>query len=259
MSDFELALRQGAHKFQIDKTQNSNMKDIYLNHTDQNKHIAQYLKVNIESSSNLLVALANDDSDDCDEFTEHLDYAKVYLILMFQSGNITAWVMDPEPSEIQQNFQRPQDSSSPPHIDFTKSYEQGLDVLRYILKVITGSGDIEMDPKHEKYAVKKERTVSSKRVHFSLQSESPKKQGAPLVPTTVLAARAHSLDQRKPQLQSMRSTVSYRSPDNKAAARKRFLGSSNNKDRGTKSVTSPVKKFQQMMRKLKNPPHSIRV
>jgi len=143
------------------------MKDIYLSYTQQTFQLAQHLKVDIESQSNLLIGLENDDwedegNDSSGEFQEHLDSAKAMLVLMTESGNITAWIIDPDFSEIQPGFQRPRDISLPPRIDFTESYEKGLDVFRYILKVVTGSGDIEMEPEHERYAIKEERTVSSK-------------------------------------------------------------------------------------------------
>eukprot|EP00526_Cylindrotheca_closterium_P022769 CAMPEP_0113605230 /NCGR_PEP_ID=MMETSP0017_2-20120614/2217_1 /TAXON_ID=2856 /ORGANISM="Cylindrotheca closterium" /LENGTH=185 /DNA_ID=CAMNT_0000513707 /DNA_START=38 /DNA_END=592 /DNA_ORIENTATION=+ /assembly_acc=CAM_ASM_000147 len=154
------------------------MKDIYLSYTNQNFHIAQHLKEDVEASTNLTVALENDDweeeGEDCSgDFQEHLMDAKMCLVLNTMSGNITAWIMDPDITQVQPGFTRPRDIDLPPQIDFTESYEKGIDIFRYILKILTGSGDIEMEPDHEKYAVKEERTVSS-RIVPAESKKSPK-------------------------------------------------------------------------------------
>lgn len=160
------------------QTPKTKMKDIYLSYTHQTFEIAQHLKNDIEATSNLLVALENDDwegeDNESGEFQEHLDSAKVVLVLLTQSGNITAWIMDPDITQIQPGYQRSRDIQLPPVIDFSESYEKGLDVFRYILKVLTGSGNVETEPEHERYAIKEERTVSNPK--FSNPKQNPKKK-----------------------------------------------------------------------------------
>ena len=195
------------------------MKDIYLSYTQETFELSQHLKDDIESSTNLLVALENDDweeeGDASDEFQEHLESAKHCLVLISPSGNVTAWIMDPNITEIQPGFQRPRDISLPPQINF-RSYEKGLDIFLYILKVVTGSGDIKMDPKHEKIAVKEERTVSSEQ--FSSRITSPRRRNS--------TVKKH---------EQTRSVSSSKRP--RESPRQGFV--------------SPVKKFQRLLRKRK--------
>lgn len=149
-----------------------------MSHTNENFHIAQHLKNDVEATSNLSVALENDDweeeGEDSCEFNEYLMDAKMSLVLNTKSGNITAWIMDPDINQIQPCFTRSRDIDLPPQIDFTESYEKGVDIFRYILKVLTGSGDIEMEADHERYAVKEERTVSSRGVPAKSSKRSQK-------------------------------------------------------------------------------------
>ena len=160
------------------------MNDIYLSYTNENFQVAQHIKDDVEATTNLKVALENDDweeeGEESGEFQDHLMDAKMCLVLNTQSGNITAWIMDPDITEIQPGFTRARDIDLPPQIDFAESYDKGIDIFRYVLKVLTGSGEIQMEPDHEKYAIKEERTVTRGNMPAESITKSPKPPISPV-------------------------------------------------------------------------------
>ncbi|CAJ1941831.1 unnamed protein product, partial [Cylindrotheca closterium] len=92
------------------------------------------------------------------------------------------------------------DIDLPPQIDFSESYEKGIDIFRYVLKVLTGSGDIQMEPDHERYAIQEERTVSS----ASIPSES-KKSPSSKPPTSPVKRAARGLNRMMRKLNTKRT------------------------------------------------------
>ncbi|CAJ1946642.1 unnamed protein product [Cylindrotheca closterium] len=110
------------------------MTDIYLSYSEPNLALAQDLKQEVESCSSLSVALEDHDweeTDECD-FQEHIDQAKMFILIATPSSNITAWVIDHNKSNKRRSLMKP------PTVDFS-SYEDGMRVLKYVLRRVIGS------------------------------------------------------------------------------------------------------------------------
>mmetsp|Transcript_16227 Transcript_16227/g.39656 ORF Transcript_16227/g.39656 Transcript_16227/m.39656 type:complete len:192 (+) Transcript_16227:79-654(+) len=111
------------------------MTDIYLSYSEPNLALAQDLKNDVESCSGLSVALEDQDweeTDDCD-FQEHINQAKMFIMIATPSSNITAWVID----HNEKDRRRRRSLMAPPTVDFS-SYEEGMLMLKCVLRVITG-------------------------------------------------------------------------------------------------------------------------
>jgi len=114
------------------------MADIYLNYCQPNQALAQRLKHDVEISTPLSVELQSDDCDETDDNDfEHLNHTSSMLILATDHSSITVWIIGGE-YENQHHAQRrrrrcrqrrQESISFPPTIDFSQSYEDGMDTF----------------------------------------------------------------------------------------------------------------------------------
>jgi len=112
------------------------MTDIYLSYSEPNLALAQDLKKDVESCSSLSVALEDHDweeTDDCD-FQEHIASAKMFILIVTEHSNITAWVID----HNNDDRRRRRSIMKPPTLDFS-SYKEGMLMLKYVLRVVIGT------------------------------------------------------------------------------------------------------------------------
>ena len=106
------------------------MTDIYLSYSEPNLALAQDLKKDVESCSSLSVALL----EDWEEDAGYIQKAKLFILIAAEHSNITAWVMDHHHDQKRRKSIMP-----PPTLDFSSSYEEGMLMLKYVLRVVTGA------------------------------------------------------------------------------------------------------------------------
>lgn len=112
------------------------MADIYLTFNESNLDVAKIVKQDVEACSNFEIALVSDSWEEEDEFMEVLPQAKLLIIITTATSNITTWIIDPQNSKEMRHDRRTK-ITTPPMVDISHSYGDGMKTLMYYLKLVT--------------------------------------------------------------------------------------------------------------------------